>query len=618
MICNITLSFDEALTQVTLPDPDSVEGALASSYNQNSSTQAQPVFLQTDPPNSSQQSGSDGGKSFILGKVPISAEVELPGYRQAGSFHATFDYSELPIDPRCIRSAAVEIHLGTVSHRDFAEGMQGRRADGSLSSILTPRRDDSYFPNSSTVVMVATVDEWHVDHNENGSVAILSGRDLRGALIDTPIGIVPGATQTLFDMLDMNQPIDAIVVQILRFHPFFQDFQVVVNPAEWDKGIVPSPANSDVVPRHRKPAKAHVRKNNQPTAKIVSRVNSKSNSKDMSFWDLIVRVCFLVGAIPYFRGVKLFIRPARTAFDQVRMSMDPVRNPTPFRNGQPRSVDLISGAPMQAPLKVRRLVYGRDVTSYGFDRKFAGFHRPRVIRVVGYDASAPNGQRDIQARWPPEEDKPAKVTSTSPSGKVAQEEIMDIPIGDVKDPTQIEAIAQGIYEEIGRGEIGGSVTTENLSSFGGDNTDPDLLRLAPGDGVELMVDTRDIHTSSTLTSTLTDLNRLAFSDAVKRLAPKLGNDRNLAAAIIGTQRGQFAELQRFFRVANVSYNWTDEGVKISFDYQNYVVPRNQVKRADATPGQLTSRQVPGSGKTGLMPKAGPNNHGGLSSITGRR
>lgn len=612
MLVNIVLSFDEQLTLKAPPVPEAVEDYLADPPDQSDSLQAMPAFFQA----------TEQDKSFILGKVPKSCEVELPGYRQAGSFHATFDYAELPIDPRCIRSASVEIHLGTVSHQDFSDGFKSRRADGSLSSVLTPRRDDGA-PNSSTLLIVATVDEWHVDHGEEGSVAILSGRDLRGILLDTPIGILPGATQQLFDELDMNQPIDAIVTQILKFNPMYENFQVVVNPAEWKDGVVPSPANSDVVPRHRKPAKAHTKKTAQgPKQKVQPRVSSKAGSNDLSFWDLIVRTCFMVGAIPYFRGTRLYIRPARSAFDQLRVNIDPARNPTPFAGGLERRLDLVAGAPMLPPLKIRRLVYGRDVLSYGFDRKFAGFHRPRVVRVVGYDASAPNGQRVIEARWPPEEVAPPKVTKTSPSGKQAQEEILNIPVGDITDPAQLEEMARGVYEEIGRGEIGGTVTTENLASFGGDNTDPDLLRLAPGDGVEMLVDTRAISDGSELTSLLTELNRLSFAEAVKRVSEKLGRNSdlasaNLATAIVGTQRGQFAELQAYFRVANVRYNWDEEGVKISFDYQNYIVPRNQVGRASTAPGSLQVSQVPGRGKAGTTPSAGPKNKGGLSALTGR-
>lgn len=605
-IVNFVLSFDESLTLAALPEPESVEGFIVKPPGQDSVGQGKPIFFQS----------AGRSKSFAFGKVPRSGEIELPGYRQAGSFHMSFDYLELPIDPRCVRSAAVEIHLGTVSHQDFANGFKGRNADGSLSSILVPRGDDGG-PNSSTLVAVCTVDEWNTRHHRNGSELTVSGRDLRGILLDTPVGIVPGAVDQLLDELDMNLPINEIVVQILRFNPMFQDFQVVVNPAEWKDGVVPSPGKSDVLPRHRLPARAHKVPPKQKV-KVKGKITTKAGSNDLSFWDLIVRMCFMVGAIPYFRGVRLYIRPARSAFDQARIAVDPVRMPTPFAGGLERRLDAVAGMPMLPPLKIRRLVYGRDVDEYGFDRKYAGFHRPRIVRVVGYDPSAPNGERVVQAQWPPDTSAAAKVTKVSPGGQQAQEEILNIPVNEIQDPAQLEEIARGVYEEIGRGEMGGSVETNNLASFGGDNADPDLLRLAPGDGVELLVDTRALGSGSPLVSTLTELNRMSFNDAVNKLAPKFNGDRNLASAILATQRGAFAELQQFFRVANVRYTIATDSVKIGFDYQNYVVPRNQVQNATTLPGTITRLQVPDTGTVGTTPAAGPQKGPGLKVFSGRR
>lgn len=605
-IVNFVLSFDESLTLAALPPPASVDGFVEKPPNQSSVDQGKPIFFQS----------SGRNKSFLFGKVPRSGEVELPGYRQAGSFHMSFDYLELPIDPRCVRSAAVEIHLGTVSHQDFANGFKGRNSDGSLSSILVPR-DNNGSPNSSTLVAVCTVDEWNTRHHANGSELTVSGRDLRGMLLDTPIGIVPGAVDQLLDQLDMNWPINEIVKEILRFHPMFQDFHVEINSAEWKDGVVPSPGNSDVLPRHRLPARAHKVPPKQKV-KIKGKITSKAGSNDLSFWDLIVRMCFMVGAIPYFRGVTLWIRPARSIFDQARVTFDPTKNPTPFAGGLSRRFDLVSGVPLDTPLQVRRLVYGRDVTEFGFDRKFAGFHRPRIVRIVGYDPSSPNGERVVQAQWPRETDTAAKVTKVSPGGQQAQEEILNIPVNEIKDQSQLEEIAQGVYEEIARGEIGGTIETCNLTSFGGDNTDPDLLRLAPGDGVELLIDTRALNANSPLVSTLTDLNRKSFSEAAAALTPKVGNDYNLASAIIATQRGAFAELQQFFRVANVRYTISTDSVKIGFDYQNYIVPRNQVQNATTLPGTITRLQVPDTGTVGTTPAAGPQKGPGLKVFSGRR
>ena len=133
-----------------------------------------------------------------------------------------------------------------------------------------------------------------------------------------------------------------------------------------------------------------------------------------------------------------------------------------------------------------------------------------------------------------------------------------------------------------------------MASFGGDNTDPDLLRLAPGDGIEMMVDTRAVHSGAPLVSTFTDHNRTPFAAQVAEI-DKLIGDENLSRVIVATSRGALAELQRFFRVQNVKYDWDDTGIKLAFDFQNYVVPRNQVEDAPAAKGAAQRKAIPPNG-----------------------
>lgn len=595
-VVNLRLRFEEEAINVSTPEPVSVANMIARGATTPRKPTTSPAFKASGDP-----------ESYLRSRVPKSGGFELPGYRQAGSFNLTFDFAQLPIDPRIVRACAVDIHTGSVSAEDFARGMLNvYDKNGERVSVIRPNTD-STADYASTCRFVGVVDEWKVTHGESGSTVELRGRDLRGILLDVPIDVGGGSQKTLLESLDLSRPIDEIVSRILSFNPFFASIQVVVNPAEWPGGVVASPKSADIIPRVQRGAKGE------------AKGGQASGGDKMAFWDLITKLCYFVGAVPYFKGVELRIRPSRTIYDQAVGDIDPIRNPTPFVGGIPRSFDEKTNASISPSLRWRRLVYGRDIASLSFDRKFAGWRKPNYIRCIG-SLPTPEVQRSggkvvggaqsyqpVAGWYPPLPDhvaskpktgflnkkKTTEVTKVSPSNQIADNEVMTIPVPGVNDKTRLEEIARSIYEEIGRGELGGSVETPCLASFGGGNSDPDLLSLSPGDGVELRVDTRPATSGAPLVSTYTDSERFSVSAAVANLTKVLGGDDRLARAIVLSTRGQQKNLQRFFRVQTVKYSWSDRGMKIAFDFQNYVVPRNQVDSARVPPKPAKRTATPG-------------------------
>lgn len=548
-VVNLRLRFDESLHIQPEPVPVSTDDTTAGTES-GGTLQPQPLIVRT------------GGEniSYILNRIPLKANFELPGYRQAGQFSIDLAFRDLPIDPRTARAAAVDIHLGAVSAENFTSGMTGQPVNGWRPSVLRTTGDDGQ-PNLETLVMTGTVDTWSVDHSESSSILTLKGRDMRGILLDTPLTNDPKVAQQIIEELDLSLPIDQLVATLLGYNPLFGDFVVSVNPAEWPDGVVPAVGDPDVVPRHRKGARGK---------RSSGRGTPPSSGSNLNFWDLIVRFCYLVGAIPYFVGTKLHIRPARTIYDQARAG-GPL-NPTPFAGQQPRAIDAPSGAPIEPTLRYRRMVYGRDIEQLSFERKMNGAQKPQTIRAVSVDndARVRGSGKVIEGRWPPADAVSARRQTVSPGDNAAAENIVNVPVPGITDPDRLVEIARAVYEEIGRGEIGGSCTSKNLASFGGDNTDPDLLRLKPGDAVDFQIDTRNLGSRAPLVSTLTDHMRTGFDEQVRAIAERLG-DENVARVVVATTRGVVSELQSFFRVANVKFTWSDKGVSTSFDFQNYVI-----------------------------------------------
>lgn len=572
VVADIRLMFDPKLHVVPDAPVGSTDSALKGANKPS-------PFVQ--PPKTSTPlvalTGSDDA-SFLYGRVPKAATWDRPGHRQAGQFSLTFDFREMPIDPRTVRSAAVEIHSGCVSDEDFAKGM--RKLDDS-ARIKTK---GAMGPNLATLRISGLVDEWHVSHGSEGSEVTISGRDYRGVLLDTMISTDPKKANQFLSELDLSLPIDLVVIQILELNPFFDQFMVKTQPSEWPDGVVPAPGVAKAVPYVRRGAKG------KRKGAIATPPGSSGKT---SFWDIIVRSCYLCGAIPFFVGNELHIRPSAGLYAQLGSTPGPMA-PTPFRGGQARAVDAASHQPIEGPpLRVRRMVYGRDIESVSFDRKFGGFRRPGTVRVTNVDPSSPERgiERTLSAIWPEDNEPAAQVSKVAPSNKQAQQEFVEVPVSGITDKAQLSTIARAVYEEIGRGEVGGSCSTPNLASFGGDNTDPDLLNLNPGDAVEFATDVRPLKPNAPLVSALTDHQRTSFEEQVRIVTGKLG-DKNLARVVVATTRNQVEELQRFFRVSNISFTWgVSDGLKVAFDFQNFIEARNAVQEQKPATGPVTIRKA---------------------------
>jgi hypothetical protein len=581
LVCVLQLRFDEALIGKPLPEPICIEKTM---------TKAGVPMTRLTADKPSIVGEADNEASFLYARIPRSGSVDLPGYRQAATFSFTFDYAEMPLDPRVVRAASIEIHLGTVSAENYADGERGRDKTGALPTILKTRNGDGT-PNSETLVMVGMIDEWDVHHTGSGSTVEIKGRDFRGILIDTPLGIMPGKAaedeaNTLLENLDYSKPINELVAQILAHQPLFDRFKVVVNPAEWKDGEVPTISDDELTVRYRQEAK-------KKGDKSKTRHTPNADAGKMSYWDLIVKFCYLVGSIPFFRGLELHIRPSRTIYDQMDGPVDPKKNPTPFMGGAQRTKDNVSGAAIAPGLSWRRFVYGRDIETLNFTRKYGGYHRPKVVRAIGaldpVATKAAGKLRYFEGRWPAVEK--TLVTKAQPGDAKSQEEILNIPAPEFSNPDRLIEVARATYEEIGRGEIGGSVETTNLASFGGGNPDADCLRLRPGDGVEFRVDARAMSATNLLVSTLNEMEQKSPEEAIKALNKVLG-DVDLARAIVVTSRGGLTQMQRFFRVQTVKYAWSTSGIKVSFDFQNYFVARMQTAEDTSKPGAAVVVQTP--------------------------
>jgi len=543
---------------------------------------------------------SPNSGAFILNRVPQKCNIQLQGHTQAATYKLVFDYRELPIDPRTVVAATAEIYIGTVSANDFADGMAREVRPGVRKSILQTRTHDGA-PNEEFLVMIGPVDDWSVKHSEGSSEVHIEGRDLRGLLLDSPLvsefdqarppranhettprtgaaGAADSARPNprrrrthILDRLITDVPINKVVEQLLYQHDTIRRLpenirpRVIIYPQEWPDGIVPSPGKGSHVPRHRRGA------NGQGGGGGGAHSN-------MNFWDAITRYVYLVGGIPTFVGRKLIIRPGYALFDRLR------NIETPFRPNESRTNETDTW-------NVRRMVWGRDIESMDLGRKYAGHNKPKTVRCISVDPSAGTGRRGkeqlLEASWPPRTVREARREGAKdPRNAVGGEEsqeVMNIPVHGVRNIQQLTDIARSFYEQLGRLEMKGSISTSKLTSFGGTNADPDLLRLRVGDAVELLVDASRLEVQSPIVSTLNQTAQLPFSEAVRQVQRYLP-DENLCRAIVASARGNIMGVLRYFRVGSVDFDWSNDSIEVKADIQNYFTPRwdhNAAQQRDA-------------------------------------
>jgi len=499
----------------------------------------------------------------VCGRIPVDGKWELPGTRKGGTFELTFDYRDLPLDPRVVRGIAVDIHSATVTPEDFGAGMVGGLDErGQLRSVLRAVKEKggvnqaAAVANSSNLLMTGTVNQIQVTHGKSGSQVMLQGQDTIGSVLGTtkaPLG-------RLAALLDLSKPIDVVVAALLddMKSDTGLDIDVSVDLSEWGGGPLPAPADKDGLTRVRQDAKGGGGKTTPGTA-------SKT-----TYWDLITQYCFLVGAVPMMTGGQvLTIRRARSIYELAGPPKEGhPEGKTPFAGAVPRDI----GGRAQ---RVRLLVYGRDIEELKFERKLTGPANAPTIEVVSLDDTQRGSGKLLIAQWPPEDSKAGSLKASS--------EKMRIPIPGVRDVAKLTSLAHDLYEEIARGELGGAATTKDLCSLGGDNADPDMVRLRPGDAVEFLTDARALASRSPLVSELNQHEQRSFEDEVAFVTKRLG-DPVLARVLVAQTRGAIHGLLNYFLVNAVRYTWSvKSGISVDFDFVNYTVPRHGDSLRSATP-----------------------------------
>jgi hypothetical protein len=225
-----------------------------------------------------------------------------------------------------------------------------------------------------------------------------------------------------------------------------------------------------------------------------------------------------------------------------------------------------------------RMVYGSNLEDLEFTRRLQGVKVP-TIEVRAYDSAI---GRTRWARWPVRAGeltsgifgvnnppRAMRANEITPSGANPTEAIRTMFVSGVTDPVVLARVARNAFEQIGRQEIEGSFSTHEVSSYGHEPADVDLLDAQPADAVEVLV-----MAATSADAPVSSLAELQAATRARRQSylESLGWSQEVAAKFAALQDAN--GFQSVFRIQDIHIDFdNDDGIKIGVGFVNYVTVR---------------------------------------------
>lgn len=450
------------------------------------------------------------------GIIPLRATLNRNGPRMADTLSLALSFRDLPLDPRAMRSIAVQFWLGCITPEQLADEAAGK--------IVVPCPDtfvDAFGRTRENLRFQGYVDDYETTLNDGGPEVSLECTDNTRILIDqdAPVKLT----------VSPDKPLDEAVADYLSNFPQFVGLSVEYRPGG---AAVPSLGGA-LAKTAFKP------KLGPPPA-------GGGGAGKMSVWDYLTDIAGSIGQLVRFEGTTVIFQRPRTFY----AGRGRARPDDPFRGRV-----LPSGRQIDS----RLLVYGRNVDELGFKRRFSR----NISNNVEVRCYSPRLGRTLVARFPTGKDdrqkKPVPGDKTDDKWRVTT-------VHGIEDEPTLRIVAQGVYEQLGRAELTGKVVTKNLGSFGGSNLDPDLLDVQAGDSVSIEVQ----HDEPGLTA----IGGSGGAGQAASFLERLGFPSGFAAAYQNTIAN--VGLPTTFRVRTCAIDWdSEQGVTLDFEVVNYVEVRAQ-------------------------------------------
>lgn len=500
--------------------------------------------------------GGDALTQFVGGIIPVRASLSLNGIRTASTLSLELAFSDLPIEPRMLRGVGVDFYLGTTTASDFERGIAGETRDepgGAAAplNLIPTEYVDGFGRTRTNLRFSGWVDEWEVAWSEGQPIVRLQCRDASSILLDTE------APPML--AVDPKIPLDKAFAKYLTVFPQFAGISVQYLPTGFEAPI-------------------YIKASQKTAFKTPFGPPGVTGGGKATVLDYLSDIAAHLGLVVRFDGTSatLFIQQPRTIYG----------NKFPRREDD--TFGRITGLGRELPFRL--FVWGRNVSEYTFKRKFtvAG---PTTIEVRSYSTTL---KRYLMTRYPINKER---LERGLPGTLLPDEKIQQFFYPGIKDMPTLRAIAQGIYEQLGRNELDMYIRTRNLGSFGGSALDPDLLDCKSGDTIQFEVTDDD---ATAEMNVMSDVERKQTSASkAAEFMRQLGYGKELSEAY-GEAR-ENALLQPYFRVKRMEFSWDiEKGIDVGVQAVNYIevrgdeLPKGEEIEPSASSIEIRQRIIAGA------------------------
>lgn len=491
---------------------------------------------QTKAEVSTQQARSSDGLTFDVTTIPKDMAWNVNGIRTADTLNATLKFIDCPIDPRTVRSCAVEGFIGTVKASDFQDGVEGlARVDAQTGqsfpfTLIPDTYIDSQGRDRTNSRFQGFVDKWDVTWNDDEPEIKLECRDLTQLFIEQECPPNIG--------IDQTKALDVAIATYLTNFPQFQGLSIEYRPDD-----VKVPILKDVL------CNTAFRPN------LGIQPAKGGGSEKHSVWDYLTDVCGSIGHSVRMVGTTLVVQSVRslTTSSAARRSDDPFTGRT---------------LPSGQHLEYRQFIYGINLSEMKVTRHYAK-KSPTNVELRSFNTE---GKQLLVARFP---EAPDRLKWAIPGEAQPDQKWTVLRVSGIKDATVLKTVAQTVYESLGRNELQVDCKTHNLASYGGGNEDPDILDMQAGDTFELLVNraSDDSNTLNAIEAQQTSFAKNA--EFMKRLG--FATDFANAYAKAYTDAGFLTQ----FRLKQMQVHCAiEDGVDVSVTGVNYIEVRSDKQNSD--------------------------------------
>jgi hypothetical protein len=505
-----------------------------------------------------QAKSEDGLTQVVAGVIPKQAQLGANGIRQADTLNVVLRYMDLPIDPRTVRSCAIEYYLGTVSADEWQRGIEGETRRWNIGSgqyveealnVVPDVYIDPSGQKRSNLRFIGWVDKWEVELGDNEPTVKLECRDNTSMTIDQicpPKLVVSG-----------KNPVDKAIAEYLANFPQMEGLEVEYRPQGVDIPILEAVLAKTAYKPKLGPT---------PTGGAADKT---------SVWDYLTDIAGSIGHNIRTEGKVVIIQRVRNVYG------------TPETEGGGRFDDPFQGRTLEdgKQITTRYFVYGRNIKTLRLNRVYK-----RSSTNIELRCYSSKDKTTLVERYPLKGDQ---QYNPKPGDRTDQKWLVKRVEG-ITDRKTLRVIAQSYYEALGRDELGVSITTKDLASFGGGNLDPDILDMKAGDPFTLAVqrDRENEYSSITMAEGIL----LAEQSAEEFLSVTKGFSPEFAKAYVRAYNNR--NFQVLFVVRSLGVDWSvDEGVRLDIQGVNYIVIREpklpdgeEIKNAGSKKGKAVGKK----------------------------